>query len=121
MISGLFGLSGKMSVYERKILRVLQEAGPKGLKAGKIARHVFNACNTMFEPVDFQDVHAAVCQYLRQQSKKAGGTVIRTDGWGVYRLNDRCREATQLLLDFSGKEAEEPARKAEEDRSLSLF
>ncbi|MDD6552224.1 MAG: hypothetical protein PUF37_01380 [Prevotellaceae bacterium] len=110
-----------MSVYEREILRVLEEAGKKGLKAGKIAHHVFNACNSMFEPVDFKDVHAAVCQYLWQQSKKAGGTVMRTDGWGVYRLNPHSRQAAQLLLDFSEKEEDQQPKKVEEDHSLSLF
>lgn len=37
--------------YDSEILFVLTEAGEKGLSVKKIARHVFNNCNGLFDVV----------------------------------------------------------------------
>ena len=34
--------------YDKEILRVLAEAGNEGLSVQKVSRHVFNACNSLF-------------------------------------------------------------------------
>ena len=39
-----------MHEYDREIFKVLSEAGEQGLKTEKIAHHVFNACNSIFNP-----------------------------------------------------------------------
>ena len=40
--------------YDHEILAVLTRAGEKGLKLQYIARHVYNACNSMFTPLDYK-------------------------------------------------------------------
>ena len=44
--------------YDREILAVLTQAGEKGLKLEHIVRHVYNACNSMFTPLNYKDVYA---------------------------------------------------------------
>ena len=41
---------------------VLAEAGDDGLRVAKIAKHVLNACNSLFAPLGYDEVHAYVQQ-----------------------------------------------------------
>ena len=50
--------------YDKEILRVLAEAGSEGLSVQKISRHVFNACNSLFNSLNQEDVHKYVQMYL---------------------------------------------------------
>ena len=110
--------------YDKEIISVLTEAGSEGLSIGKIARHVFNACNSMFDVLSFKDVHAYVAQYLQRNSKNCNSVIARTEKRGVYRLNYDSQEVRQLMLQFSDdaahKEEEDTAR-MQEDGSLWLF
>ncbi len=108
--------------YDNEIIFILNEAGYKGLSVKKIARHVFNNCNTLFNEVSFEDVHRYVGAYLSRNSKTADSMVERTEIRGVYRLN-HSNTSRQLFLDFAnGDETEETnEEKNTEDRSLSLF
>ena len=106
--------------YEREILRVLIEAGSEGLSVQKISRHVFNACNSFFNPVAFDTIHAYVSNYLTLQSKKPTSLIEKTARRGVYRLNMQLPETQQLRLQFLDQEEEE-TRPANEDLSLPLF
>ena len=54
--------------YDREILAVLTQAGEKGLKLEHIVRHVYNACNSMFTPLNYKDVYTYVSQYLVKSS-----------------------------------------------------
>jgi len=46
--------------YDHEIHAVLTQAGEKGLKLEHIVRHVYNACNSMFTPLNYKDVYASV-------------------------------------------------------------
>lgn len=107
---------------EQEILKVLTLADGKGLKTEKIARHVFNACNSMFNPLDYKEVHAAVSQYLIKVSKDSQSPIVK-DSYGIYQINTKNHEAQQLMLRFSPHDSiEEAEEKLEsEDHSLSLF
>jgi len=107
--------------YDEKILRVLAEAGQGGLSVQKISRHVFNACNTFFETVDFEEVHRYVQQYLLRNSKNPDSIIENTGARGIYRINPISRESQQLMLRFCDKEETEEEIRPVVDRSLSLF
>lgn len=109
-----------MNNYERHILRILTEAGTEGLSVAKIARHVYNASNTFFETVDFEEVHRFVSSYLLRNSKSADSLVEKTER-GIYRLNANSAESRQLMLQFCDPEEDDDAPARQEDLSLSLF
>ena len=101
--------------FDIEILKVLACAGDDGLKTEKIARHVFNSCNSMFSPLNYKEVHAYVTQYLIKNAKDPMSVVEKGSGHGVYRLNFKAQLAQQLVLKFSPHE-EEPSSS---DSSLS--
>lgn len=111
-----------MKNLDPEIFRILTLAGKNGLKTDRIARHVFNSCNSMFAPLDFREVHTYVSHFLIRKSKGKDSWVEKGDGHGVYRLNGRSEEIRQLKLRFEGAPQEVEERKRQEkDTSLSLF
>lgn len=108
--------------YNQEILRVLAMAGHDGLKMEKIVRHVFNACNTMFNPLDYKDIYNYVSQFL-QKSQKGPHPIVEKIGYGIYRINESAHDAKQYLLQFGRQETAEKTSGSEEpkDLSLSLF
>lgn len=107
-------------IYDRLIQTVLAEAGNEGLSVQKISRHVFNASNSLFNPVNYDDVHAYVLQYLQRNSNNPNSIIERTSTRGIYRLNPTSADAQQLMLRFQEPAQEEPT-KVYKDLSLSLF
>ena len=110
--------------YDQEILKTLTLAGDKGLKAEKIARHVFNACNSMFNPLNFKEVHAYVSQFLIKYAKDPSSIVEKGEGHGVYRLNFDSNKAQQLMLKFGAHVEEPDVNETEDDAQtgeLSLF
>ena len=105
--------------YDRVILKVLTEAEEEGLSVAKISRHVYNASNTFFETVDFEEVHRYVSSFLLKNSKTAESLIQKTDR-GIYRLNPHSAETRQLMLQFHDEE-KVPESKPTTDLSLSLF
>ena len=106
--------------YERDILRILMEAGSAGLSVAKISRHVFNASNTFFETVDFEEVHRYVSAYLLRNSKTSE-SVVEKVARGVYRLNLKSTETQQLQLEFADHVELNDEKPVTQDLSLSLF
>ena len=106
--------------YDSKILKFLTEAGEQGLSVQKLARHVFNASNTFFEPISFEEVHRYVQSFLLRNSKNPDSIIENTGTRGYYRLNPDNQESRQLMLLFLDDVPEE-SPKQEEDQSLSLF
>lgn len=107
--------------YDREILQILSEAGRKGLSIAKIARHVFNRHNNLFEVVAYEDVRRSVAGYLMKNSKQKNSYVEKTEERGVYRLSLSVGDPLQLLFDFKEEEKEEKPETSCEDKSLSLF
>lgn len=111
-----------MQKYNNEILRILVEAGNEGLSVKKIARHVHNACNTLFSTVSFDEVYTYVSQYLIRNSKNADSMIARTDVRGNYRINPRNEDSQQLMLRFQDEcDEKEDTPKPSVDQSLSLF
>lgn len=55
--------------YETEIIRVLHAAGQEGLSVQKISLHVRNACSSLFEPLDMEEVHRYVQAWLVRNVK----------------------------------------------------
>jgi hypothetical protein len=92
---------------EDDILSILREAGDKGLPLRRLALHVYNMENSLFQPLDRREVYHDVAEYLRRTSSLSGSMIERTDTRGWYRLNMNSPRVQQLLLDFSSNEADE--------------
>ena len=92
---------------DQEILNVLIEAGAKGLKMEKIARHVYNSCNSIFNPLSYENVHAYVAQYLIKCSKNPKSIIEKGKGVGVYHVNYKSEAVVQLMLNFSSSNAKQ--------------
>lgn len=107
--------------YDNEIVRILLEVGERGLSVTKISRHVFNACNTLFAPIDYDDVHQYVAKYLLKNSKDQYSLFTRNKR-GVYCLNLRSEQTCQLLFDFQDDNLQKDESKPDTgELSLSLF
>lgn len=106
--------------YDSDILCILKEAGYDGLSLQKIARHVFNAHNSFFENICYDDVYRYVKNYLYSNIKSSDSVIERGSRRGFYRLNMSSRKTQQLMLLFEEDTTEEAPVKSEE-QSLSLF
>ena len=109
--------------YDKEIIKVLCEAGSEGLSVQKVARHVFNACNSLFCILDFEEVHVYVTQYLLRNSKNRNSIIERTERRGMYRLNYNSQDTMQLMLQFADHaiDDDENTSRGQEDNSLLLF
>ncbi|MBP7097121.1 MAG: hypothetical protein KBA74_00345 [Prevotella sp.] len=108
--------------YDQEILCFLLEAGDEGISVKKLALHVQNACNNLFNVVNFDDVYVYVRQYLMRNSKNPNSVIERTDSRGIYRINKNVSEGQQLMLHFcSNMEEDLEDEKPDIDQSLSLF
>ena len=89
-----------MADYLNTIVKVLYEAGENGLRLRLLSRHVFNDVNSLFEPVDREDVHDFVARYVPAHAKDSTSMFERCSH-GIYRLNFNCL-GTRLILSELG-------------------
>lgn len=120
MITALFFVHENMT-YDKEIYQVLAEAGHHGISVQKISKHVYNAHNTLFTPIDFADVHNYVTQFLLRNSKDSNSIIEKTSTRGIYRLNFELRETQQLVLQFTELHDADESLDQEEDLSLPLL
>lgn len=119
MITALFFLLTMN--YDREIYKVLVEAGDAGISLQKLSRHVHNACNSLFNPIELSDVHSYVTSFVQRNSGSPTSPLERTSLRGVYRLNPHVNMTNELRLQFSIHDAHsEDAQKKSEDFSLML-
>ena len=107
-----------------KMIAVKQAAGAEGLKVEKIARHVYNSCNSIFTPLNYKDVHSYVTQYLTRCAKDPQSLIEKGKGYGVYHVNFDSKAVQQLMLNFSSSVLEnsnEGEDKADDSAPQSLF
>lgn len=93
--------------YDSEIIKVLAEAGDKGLSVKKIAQHVFNASNSLFNMIVYEDVYAYVAQFLAQNAKSQSSLIVRGEARGIYKLNTKIDEGQQLVIKFGRHEEDE--------------
>lgn len=108
--------------YGQEIINVLSEADRKGLSLKKIARHVYNMSNGLFNELTYDDVYRDVVSFIKRNSRDAVSMIEKTDVRGVYRINSTVVQSAQLMLDFHDEEKEDQiSHTIDEDTSLNLF
>lgn len=85
--------------YDKEIIGILSLAGRRGLSPAKIARHVHHEVNSLFEPIGYEEVYAAVRRFVRNNSGKATSALLRTKKRGYYRLNNKSETVRRLILE----------------------
>lgn len=114
-------------VSTEDIIRVLAQAGEKGMKLGKLATHVYNSRNTFFDSPDYDAVYAEVQQMVLRLSKSSSCVIEQAPLRGYYRINpDKLSLYGQLTIDFDALVAPQPEEEEEPespaaDLSLNLF
>lgn len=107
--------------YDREIYKVLVEAGNAGISLQKLSRHVHNACNSLFNPVELCDVHSYVTLFVQRNSSSPTSSIERTSQRGVYRLNPNANSTKELKIQFAKHDANtDDMQKKSEDFSLML-
>lgn len=89
-----------LMTYERIIIKILIEAGERGLPVYKIARHVHHEVNSLFERVDYEDVYNAVRKYIHKNSRNSNSPFEHAPDYGRYRVNRNSEKFMQLQLKF---------------------
>ena len=88
-------------------------------------KNLYNLNNTLFSPLDIEDVRNYVQQYLLKNSKSPQSLIENTGRRGFYRLNTQNNaDARQLMLEFKShtlKETSESEEISHPDLSLDLF
>lgn len=91
--------------YDQQILRILIEAGERGLSVQAISKHVYNRTRTFFVTPDLQEIHIYVQKFLLKNSKSQQSLIERTGQRGCYRLNTTgSQDARQLMLQFADEQ-----------------
>ena len=119
-----FTLNFQLSLtYDQQILKILTEAGERGISVQNISRHVYNLNCTFFHQPDYEEVRSYVQQYLLKNSKSQQSLVESTGQRGCYRLNTTgSKDAQQLMLQFRDEAvANEEPSVSQQDLSLDLF
>lgn|SRR5574344_102483 len=103
------------------IISSLREAGEQGLAVRKLVTHVYNICNSMFEPLNLNDTYDYVTRYLYSHPS----IIEKTGQRGHYRLNEDSEDTQQLLFNFFVDRDETNIDDTENlediDNSLNLF
>lgn len=74
---------------------------PDGLSVHKISLHVYNALNSLFNPLNYDDLYHDVQQYLQRNSKNEASIIERAEKRGYYRINSNPEIKGQLQLEFA--------------------
>ena len=103
-------------------MKILTEAGERGISVQNISRHVYNMNCTFFVSPDFEEIRNYVQQYLLKNSKSNNSLIERTEQRGWYRLNTTgSNDAQQLMLQFRDEQQTVEEVKPQKDLSLDLF
>jgi hypothetical protein len=109
--------------YDQQILKILTEAGERGISVQNISRHVYNLNCTFFHQPDYEEVRSYVQQYLLKNSKSQQSLIESTGQRGYYRLNTTgSKDAQQLMLLFRDDIVNDDVQPStQQDLSLDLF
>ena len=109
--------------YDQQILKILTEAGERGISVQNISRHVYNLNCTFFHQPDYEEVRSYVQQYLLKNSKSQQSLIESTGQRGYYRLNTTgSKDAQQLMLLFRDDIVNDDVQSStQQDLSLDLF
>lgn len=93
---------------EQQIVELLAKTGDKGLTCKKLAKHIYNANNSLFETVSFEDIYRELQAYLNKKTKTRYSYIEKTGEWGYYRLNEqKLKEALGWIVEGECETPEE--------------
>lgn len=114
-----------MNNYEQDIIRILQEAGKNGLPVKKIAKHVYNMRNGLFNTISYDEVYKDILAYINKNNKSRHPLLKKTGKWGYYSLSNYLEAARLQTFNFDAVEEDSDDDSSKvintEDLSLSLF
>lgn len=90
--------------YEQEIKAILYEAGNEGLSVRKLARHIFNIHNGLFESTPYEEVYKSIQTCIAKNNKSSRPFLKKAKRWGYYRLTEAAQDCTQLQLQFNDQE-----------------
>lgn len=93
--------------FEREILKVLSEGPLEGMPLRRIALNVYNISNTLFNPLDQEEVYEVVGEWLRKTSAIKGASVEKAETRGWYKINLNSQKVQQMMLEFHPHEEDE--------------
>ena len=85
------------------VIRIMLEAGNKGISLRFLVLHVYNASNSLFHSVTKEEVREYVYNLVRNHSTLPTDPFERI-GWGRYRINLRSQKVVQSYIDFNGEQ-----------------
>lgn len=110
---------------EQQIVELLAKAGTRGMTCKKLAKHLYNANNSLFETLSFDDIYRELQAYFYKKTKTRNSYIEKTGQWGYYRLNvEKLNTSLGWLIDYNDEEkeqAEEKNNTVDNTRYLSLF
>lgn len=92
-----------MNDYDKHIYATLSLVGPAGLQTKKIALHVFNATNSLFNDASFDEVYKYVQLFVRRNTTNKQRTIVHAARHGCYRLNMRSPYTRDILASLSAE------------------
>lgn len=111
-----------MKSFEREITRIFVEAGPGGLSIKKSAIHLHNSLNTLFCPVEFNEIYRFVTNFVHRNSHGKCPMLVTAGKRGRYRINRLYSEMPLLEQMYMAAEdiiIQDTAEKP--DKQLSIF
>ena len=91
--------------YKQDIIILLSEVGDAGLPLQSIVKHIYNAHNSLFEPIKEENVYQSVRSFLIKNS--AAKVSLFTKGTDrKFRINNNSAEAKMLQLQFQDNKKE---------------
>lgn len=109
--------------YEQEIRAILFEAGKEGLSVRKLARHIFNIHNGLFESTPYEEVYKSIQACIAKSNRSSKPFLKKAKRWGYYRLAEVPQDF-QLPLQFNEQEEKDSnANKETPDANIlpSLF
>lgn len=108
--------------YDKDIILILAEAGQKGLRAGKIALHVYNTNRSLFFSPEKNDVYKRVLNCLHKRSSTKKPLITKGEKRGYYRLTPRGKaEAARLTTSSKAGDTTKDPDKTERGTPVTDF
>lgn len=90
-----------------QILQLLAKAGSRGLTCKMLAKHIYNANNSLFEAASFADIYRDTHACLVKMARQKDPFIEKTGQWGYYRINkENIERAQNFPLNFLDYEEE---------------
>ena len=80
-------------------MRLLCDVGARGLALTSIVKHVYNAHNSLFEPIKERNVYQSVRSFMIRNSQSPLSLFIRMED-GKYKVNRQSPKFLQMKISF---------------------